>query len=167
MVSDLRGKQDDCSYYCVLFIRAFSPDYVPWYYQSAALKSTASSQNQPWQAMRHAVMYETSPETIEMSAKASVCPRQAWQSCGKRLELERKCISLFFLFSYLSRLPSPSLRSIYWCTLCVTFGLAYSFLINIYTGQLGSCSCKLNIVTQVHHQAFCFIKQPPDAYGNI
>lgn len=110
--------------------------------------------------MRHAVMYETSPETIETSAKTSVCPRQAWQSCGKRLVLERELVFLFFLFSYLSRVPSSSLWSIYWCTSCVTFGLAYSFSTNIYTRKLGSCSCKLNIVTQVHHQAFCFIKQP-------
>lgn len=43
-------------------------------------------------------MYETSPEMIEMSAKASVCSRQAWQGYGKRLELERELVFLFFCF---------------------------------------------------------------------
>lgn len=50
---------------------------------------------------------------------------------------------------------------------CVTLGLAYSFSTNIYTRKLGSCSCKLNIVTQVHHQAFLLYQTAPDAYGNI
>lgn len=39
-------------------------------------------------------MYETSPVAIEMSDVASVCPRQAWQSFGNRLELERELIFL-------------------------------------------------------------------------
>lgn len=44
--------------------------------------------------MRHAVMYETSPGMIETSAGASVRPRQAWWSHGKRLELKRELIFL-------------------------------------------------------------------------
>lgn len=58
-------------------------------------------------------MYETSPETIEMSAKASVCPRQAWQSCGKRLELERELVFLFFFCFHTSHVFARRLSGVF------------------------------------------------------